>query len=67
MVDFQHDTLIRAAGKALQDEAVGPVLYWQLKTEGVIIDGSSYQSTSWRTIPDYQGGECKLVTSCLIC
>jgi len=56
MPDFQHDTLIRAAGKALQDEAIGPVLYWQLKSEGVIIDGSSYQATSWRTIPDYQGG-----------
>ena len=59
MPDFQHETLIRAAAKALADEAMGPVLYWQLKAEGVVIDGSSYQSTSWRTIPDYQGGELR--------
>jgi predicted dehydrogenase len=36
-------------------------LYWQFKTEAVVIDGSSYQATSWRTIPDYQGGECNFL------
>lgn len=55
--DYEHDTLIRAAGEALRDDKLGPVLYWQLRTEGVVVDGSSYQATSWRTIPDYQGGE----------
>ncbi|KAK1927078.1 hypothetical protein DB88DRAFT_433551 [Papiliotrema laurentii] len=55
--NWEHDTLIRAAGEVLRtDKALGPVLYWQFKTEAVVIDGSSYQATSWRTIPDYQGG-----------
>lgn len=36
---------------------MGPVLYWNLKMEGYVEDGSKYQATPWRTIPDYQGGE----------
>jgi len=25
--------------------------------EGYVEDGSKYQATPWRTVPDYQGGE----------
>jgi predicted dehydrogenase len=35
---------------------LGPVLYWHLRAEAVVLDGSKYQSTEWRTVPDYQGG-----------
>lgn len=32
------------------------MLYWNLKMEGYVEDGSKYQATPWRTVPDYQGG-----------
>lgn len=55
--DFAHEPVLHQAAEILRDPKTGPVLYWQLRNEGTIIDGSSYQATEWRTIPDYQGGE----------
>jgi hypothetical protein len=48
--------MLRHAGEVLRDTKLGPVLYWQLRVENTVIDGSSWQATEWRTIPDYQGG-----------
>jgi hypothetical protein len=41
----------------LRQKEIGPVLYWNLKMEGYVEDGSKYQATPWRTVPDYQGGK----------
>lgn len=48
--------MIRKAREVLADEALGPVLYYNLRSENNVPDGSKYQATTWRTVPDYQGG-----------
>ena len=58
MVDWENDSmLLKARDIVRDDKSLGPILYWQFRAEGAVIDGSSYQATQWRTIPDYQGGE----------
>lgn len=56
-VDFVSEPLFTYARDALKQDALGPMLYWNLKMEGYVEDGSKYQATEWRTIPDYQGGK----------
>lgn len=51
------EPLFHFARDALKQKELGPVLYWNLKMEGYVEDGSKYQATPWRTIPDYQGGK----------
>ena len=48
--------MYRYAAEVLRNPKLGPVLYWTLRNEGHMVDGSSWQATEWRTIPDYQGG-----------
>ena len=48
--------MIRKAGDFIRTQPVGPVLYWQLNFETAIDAGSSYHGTSWRAVPEYQGG-----------
>ncbi|WVQ81941.1 hypothetical protein IAT38_004068 [Cryptococcus sp. DSM 104549] len=55
--NYAHEPVLRFAGDLLANTPqLGPVLYWQLKFEAYVEDGSKYQATAWRTIPDYQGG-----------
>lgn len=55
-VDWVSEPLFTFARDALRQREIGPVLYWNLKMEGYVEDGSKYQATPWRTVPDYQGG-----------
>ena len=36
---------------------LGPVLYWQERQELCVVKDSPWHATSWRNIPDYQGGK----------
>lgn len=55
--NFAHEPILREAGRILANTPeLGPILYWSLNMEGNIPDGSKYHATSWRTVPDYQGG-----------
>ncbi|KAI9637349.1 uncharacterized protein MKK02DRAFT_36363 [Dioszegia hungarica] len=55
--NYNHDQSIRAAREIMQNNKdIGPVLYWSLQLHAYLEDGSKYQATQWRTIPDYQGG-----------
>lgn len=60
-IDFKSEPLFTFARDALRQKELGPVLYWNLKMEGFVADGSKYQATPWRTIPDYQGGEFEML------
>ena len=55
-VNWHHEPVLHKVAGILRDPKVGPVLYWQMLNTGTVLDGSSWQSTEWRTIPDYQGG-----------
>ncbi|OCF37874.1 NAD-binding Rossmann fold oxidoreductase [Kwoniella heveanensis BCC8398] len=55
--NYSHEPVLREAGKVLSSTpGLGPILFWQLKFEAYVEDGSKYHKTGWRTIPDYQGG-----------
>ena len=58
MSDDDHEPMHKSVNKILTDPAMGPVLYWDLLRVGPTLDGSKWIATEWRTIPDYQGGEC---------
>ena len=53
--------MLHHAAEVLRDPKIGPVLYWTFRNEGGIVDGTEWQATEWRTIPDYQGGTCAIV------
>lgn len=63
--DFEHETIVRYAADVLKRQEIGPVLYWQLIKQNTVVDGSSYQATEWRTVPDYQGGTFPLLLAAL--
>lgn len=54
--DFAHEPFLHRAAQLLASPSVGPVLYWRMNFETVLLDGASYHATTWRTVPDYQGG-----------
>ncbi|WVQ74833.1 hypothetical protein IAR50_004440 [Cryptococcus sp. DSM 104548] len=55
--NYAHEPVLRWAGDLLKNTPeLGPILYWDLKFIAHVEDGSKYHATSWRTIPDYQGG-----------
>jgi hypothetical protein len=56
--DYDHEPLLHKAAEIVKDPSLGPVLYWSAMSQVHIADGSLYQSTEWRTVPDYQGGAC---------
>ena len=56
-LDFDHEPILHKAAELVSDPALGAVLYWHATFHGGVVDGSAYQATQWRTIPDYQGGE----------
>jgi len=55
-IDWAHEPFLHKAHDLLANPAVGPVLYWRMHMEAVIQDGESWHATTWRTIPEYQGG-----------
>ncbi|ODN92763.1 NAD-binding Rossmann fold oxidoreductase [Cryptococcus wingfieldii CBS 7118] len=55
--NYAHEPVLRWAADLLKSTPeAGPILYWDLKFIAFVEDGSKYHATSWRTIPDYQGG-----------
>ncbi|WVW85706.1 hypothetical protein I302_107744 [Kwoniella bestiolae CBS 10118] len=55
--NYSHEPILREAGELISNTPeLGPILFWNLNMQGYIEDGSKYQKTTWRTIPDYQGG-----------
>ncbi|RXK40196.1 hypothetical protein M231_02470 [Tremella mesenterica] len=54
--NWAHEPVLHWAASKLREPALGPVLYWQLGLSNVVKPGSHWHATSWRTIPDYQGG-----------
>ncbi|WWC57826.1 uncharacterized protein I303_100361 [Kwoniella dejecticola CBS 10117] len=56
--DYDHEPIHRRAAELLADPAMGPVLFWDLQNQNYCPDGDKWQSTTWRNVPDYQGGFC---------
>ncbi|WVQ67595.1 uncharacterized protein L199_005798 [Kwoniella botswanensis] len=56
--DYDHEPIHKRAAELLRDPALGPVLYWDLQNQNYCPDGDKWQATSWRNVPDYQGGFC---------
>ena len=56
--DDDYEPMHKEVNKILMDPAIGPVLYWDMVRVGYVEDGSKWIATEWRTVPDYQGGEC---------
>ncbi|GMK59134.1 hypothetical protein CspeluHIS016_0701490 [Cutaneotrichosporon spelunceum] len=54
--NFAHEPFLHRAAALLNPDNVGPVLYWQMHYETLLPEGVSYHATTWRTVPDYQGG-----------
>ncbi|WVQ68145.1 uncharacterized protein L199_006351 [Kwoniella botswanensis] len=55
--NYSHEPILRDAGELIRNTPeLGPILFWNLNFQGFVEDGSKYQKTAWRTIPDYQGG-----------
>jgi predicted dehydrogenase len=50
MLHYVRDVLLR--------KELGPVLYYQQQNQGGVVDGSFWHATTWRTVPNYQGGGC---------
>lgn len=48
--------MLHEAASLLRNPDLGPVLYWKMHFEASIIDGTAWHATTWRTIPQYQGG-----------
>ncbi|WWC67114.1 uncharacterized protein I206_101021 [Kwoniella pini CBS 10737] len=56
--DYDHEPIHKRAAELLADPAMGPVLFWDLQNQNYCPDGDKWQATSWRNVPDYQGGFC---------
>ncbi|BEI89727.1 uncharacterized protein CcaverHIS019_0210890 [Cutaneotrichosporon cavernicola] len=52
--NFAHEPFLHRAASLLAES--GPVLYWRMHYETILPQGASYHATTWRTVPDYQGG-----------
>ena len=52
--------MLHKARELLADphSGLGDILYWSVSFHDFVPDGThKYQSTTWRTIPAYQGGQ----------
>ncbi|RSH95811.1 hypothetical protein EHS25_000903 [Saitozyma podzolica] len=56
--NFAHEPMLHKTRTLLADpnSGLGSILYYQTSFIDFVPDGHRYQSTSWRTIPAYQGG-----------
>ncbi|KAL1413381.1 hypothetical protein Q8F55_001143 [Vanrija albida] len=54
--NYAHEPLLHYAAGLLAAPEVGDVLYYRLHFETMLPDGASYHATTWRTVPEYQGG-----------
>ncbi|KAG8826381.1 hypothetical protein FRB91_010854 [Serendipita sp. 411] len=54
--NFEAEPGLRAAGKAITDQKIGKVCFWNLQVLNNVTTDSMWYKTSWRTVPEYQGG-----------
>jgi len=54
--NYEADFGFQAAGKAIRDGKIGKVTNFSATLENYITQDSEWYKTSWRTVPDYQGG-----------
>ncbi|KIO22407.1 hypothetical protein M407DRAFT_118073 [Tulasnella calospora MUT 4182] len=54
--NFECEPGIRAAAEAIRSGKIGKVAFFRLSVVNYIDQESKWYQTSWRTVPDYQGG-----------
>ncbi|KAG8835827.1 hypothetical protein FRC17_000790 [Serendipita sp. 399] len=54
--NFEAEPGLRAAGKAIADQKIGKVCFWNLQVLNSVATDSMWYKTPWRTVPEYQGG-----------
>lgn len=54
--NFEAEPGLRAAGKAIAENKIGMVCFWNLQVLSNVTIDSMWYKTPWRTVPDYQGG-----------
>jgi predicted dehydrogenase len=54
--NFEAEPGLRAAAKAIADQKIGKVLFWNLQVLNNVDKDNMWYKTPWRTVPDYQGG-----------
>ncbi|KAG9046909.1 hypothetical protein FS837_003414, partial [Tulasnella sp. UAMH 9824] len=54
--NFECEPGIRAAAEAVHSGKIGKVAFFRLSVVNYIDQESKWYQTSWRTVPDYQGG-----------
>lgn len=54
--NFEAEPGLLAAAKAIADQKIGKVLFWNLQVLRNVDEDNMWYKTSWRTVPDYQGG-----------
>lgn len=54
--NFEAEPGLRAAGKAIADQKIGKVCFWNMQVLNNVETDSMWYNTSWRTVPEYQGG-----------
>lgn len=54
--NFEAEPGLRAAGKAIAEQKIGKVCFWNYQVLNNVTTDSMWYKTPWRTVPDYQGG-----------
>ena len=54
--NFECEPGFMQAAEAIRAGRIGKVSHWRLRQAGGIETDDQYYKTSWRTVPDYQGG-----------
>ncbi|EAU81234.2 oxidoreductase family protein [Coprinopsis cinerea okayama7 len=54
--NFESEPAIRLAGDAIRSGKIGDVVFFKALAVNHIDEESKWYKTSWRTVPDYQGG-----------
>lgn len=54
--NFESEPGLRTAGKAIANQKIGNVCFWNLQVLNHVGMDSMWYKTSWRTVPKYQGG-----------
>ncbi|CAG7850410.1 SubName: Full=Uncharacterized protein {ECO:0000313/EMBL:CCA69637.1} [Serendipita indica DSM 11827] len=54
--NFEAEPGLRAAGKAIADQKIGKVCFWNMQVLNNVETDSMWYNTPWRTVPEYQGG-----------
>ncbi|KAG9026550.1 hypothetical protein FRB95_008721 [Tulasnella sp. JGI-2019a] len=54
--NFECESGVVAAAEAVSSGAIGRVAFFKLSSVGAMVQDNQYYQTSWRTVPEYQGG-----------